>query len=97
LNWLEDVDRNIFEVGISRNAPLSELPEGVANAVYDMFQLLHGQFGCYGFYDALCQLCDFGLHVEPQPHHIASFRCVSHYHAVRGLAPADASRSGSSE
>src|SRR5258707_11186797 len=79
LNWLKDVDGNIFEVGVSRRAPLGELFEGAANSLYNMFQLLHGQFSRYRFDDALGQLRNFGLHVEPRPHHRPSFRRATRY------------------
>jgi hypothetical protein len=97
LNRLKDVDGHIFEVGVSRSSPGIELFEGVPNPAYNMFRLLHGQFSRYRFHDALGQLRNFGLHVEPCIHHFTSFRCAGHYHAVRGFASADAFKSPSSE
>jgi hypothetical protein len=53
LNRLKDVDGDIFEVGVSRRAPLGELFEGAANSLDNMLQLSRGQFRRHRFDDAL--------------------------------------------
>jgi hypothetical protein len=55
----------MLEVGVTRSVPRVELLEGVANPAYDMFQLFDGQFSRYRLYDALSQVRESGLHVEP--------------------------------
>jgi hypothetical protein len=86
LNWLKDVDSHTFEVSVSRSPCLGELFEGVANSVYNMLQLAHGQFGYNRFYDALSQLRYFALQVKPRFHDHTYFRRVGLRYAVCGHA-----------